>query len=148
MILSSDWRAFIASLNSHNVEYVLVGGHAVAYHAQPRFTEDLDILIRRTPENAQRMLAAIKAFGFGSLGLTEQDFSLPGQIIQLGLPPNRIDIATTISGVEDNAVWESRIQDNWDGVPVWWIDRASLVRNKRAVRRPKDLADLDVLGED
>jgi hypothetical protein len=148
MILSDDWRAFIESLNSHGVEYVLVGGHAVAYHGRPRFTDDLDILVRRSPENARRMNAALNAFGFGSLGLRDKDFLEANQIVQLGHPPQRIDIATSISGVEDEELWSHRVQGNWEGSPVWWIDRVSLVKNKRAVGRPKDLADLELLGEE
>ncbi|MEP6960482.1 MAG: hypothetical protein ABI995_00275 [Acidobacteriota bacterium] len=148
MILSSDWRAFIESLNSHGVEYVLVGGHAVAYHGRPRFTDDLDVVVRRIPDNAARVLAALKAFGFGSLGLTESDFLAAGQIIQLGHPPYRIDVATSISGVHEDDLWQGRIAGEWEDVRVWWIDRASLVRNTRAVGRPKDLADLDLLNED
>jgi len=148
MILSSDWREFIASLNSREVEYALVGGHAVAYHGQPRFTDDLHVVIRRSPENARRLLAALSDFGFGSMGLTEQDFVAADQVIQLGVPPHRIDIATSISGVNDADLWTHRIPDEWEGLRVWWIDRDSLVRNKRAVGRPKDLADLELLGED
>ena len=147
MILSKDWREFIESLNSHGVEFVLVGGHAVAYHARPRFTDDLDLLIRRTPENARRIVAAMTSFGFGGLGLTEEDFLEPKQVIQLGFPPNRIDITTSITGIDDDSVWDRRIADTWEGLTVWWIDRESLIRNKRAVARAKDLADLELLGE-
>ena len=148
MILSKDWLEFIASLNSHNVEYALVGGLAVAYHGQPRFTGDLDVVVRRTPENARRLITALTAFGFGGLGLTEQDFLEPGQVIQLGLPPTRIDVTTSLTGVDDVELWAGRIPDQWEGLRIWWIDRASLVRNKRATGRPKDLADLQLLGED
>jgi hypothetical protein len=125
-----------------------VGGHAVAYHGRPRFTDDLDILVRRSPENARRMTAVLSAFGFASLGLTDQDFLNPDQVVQLGHPPHRIDIATSISGVEDRDLWSNRVPGIWEGSPVWWIDRASLVKNKRAVGRPKDLADLELLAEE
>lgn len=147
MILSDDWRAFIESLNSHGVEFVLVGGHAVAYHGRPRFTDDLDVVVRRSPENARRLTVALADFGFGSLGLAETDFLDPDQIIQLGQPPQRIDIATSISGVDDEDLWTGRIPATWEGSLVWWIDRASLIKNKRAISRPKDLADLELLGE-
>ncbi len=93
------------------------------------------------------MVAALGDFGFGSLGLTERDFLEAGQVIQLGVPPHRIDIATSISGVDETHLWTHRIADEWEGLRVWWIDRESLVSNKRAVGRPKDLADLELLGE-
>ena len=147
MILSKDWRAFIESLNSQNVEYVLVGGHAVAYHARPRFTDDIDFLVRPTLGNARRLIAALDAFGFGGLGLSERDFLEQQQVVQLGFPPNRIDITTSITGVDDS-VWAHKIADTWEGLPVWWIDHESLVRNKRATGRPKDLADLELLEGD
>src|SRR5258708_19706676 len=96
MILSKDWREFIESLNSRKVEYVLVGGHAVAYHGRPRFTDDLDFVVRRTPENAQRLLAAIQDFVFGSLVLPKTHFLPSNQLNQLVVPPHRLPIAPTI----------------------------------------------------
>src|SRR3954467_2658797 len=98
--MHSALREFIALLNSHEVEYLVVGDYAVAFHGHPRFTGDIDFLIRPTAENAKRTLDAIRDFGFGSLELTFEDFTTPERIIQLGRPPNRIDILTSISGVE------------------------------------------------
>ena len=99
MLLPKDWRAFIELLNSQSVEYLIVGAVALAYHGVPRYTGDLDILVRPSPENALRMESALSAFGITSLGLKAADFSEPDSIIQLGMAPNRIDILTSITGV-------------------------------------------------
>jgi hypothetical protein len=140
-------REFIELLNSNGVEYAIVGGYAVAFHARPRYTGDIDFLVRRTPENAERILRALARFGFGSLGLTAADFLKPDCIVQLGHPPNRIDVLTSISGVETDDVWEGRVDCELDGLPVHFIGRLELIRNKREVGRPQDRADLDALGE-
>ena len=142
LVLTKDSREFIESLNSNGVEYMIVGGYAVSHSTKPRFTDDIDLLIRPTKENAQRMEIVIRQFGFASLGLTAADFEKEDQIIQLGYPPERIDLATSISGVDQESIWSDRQQAILDGLPVWDIDRESLNRNKRAVARPIDLADL------
>ena len=143
--LQTDLREFIVLLNSHNVEYLLVGGHAVAFHGYPRFTGDIDFLIRTTPHNVQRVLGVLTAFGFGDLGISEQDLLGPGHIVQLGQPPNRIDILTSISGVDFESAWQTRVQTTMDDQPVPLIGWTELVRNKRAAGRRKDLADLEKL---
>jgi hypothetical protein len=128
-------------LNSLKVEYLVVGGHAVAFHGHPRFTGDIDFFIRASPENADRVLRALDAFGFGSLGITASDFTAPGRVIQLGRPPNRIDILTSISGVEFESAWASRAAAELDGHAVNFIGVDELLKNKQASGRPKDLAD-------
>ena len=140
--LQSDLREFIALLNSHAVEYVVVGGHAVAFHGHPRFTGDIDFLIRPTDENAKRVLAAVGDFGFGSLQLTIEDFTTQERIVQLGLPPNRIDILTSISGVEFEDAWASRVPATLDEEPVHFLGFEQLIRNKKASGRDKDGADV------
>lgn len=139
--LQSDLREFIGLLNSLKVEYLVVGGHAVAFHGHPRFTGDIDFFIRGTPENADRVLRALDAFGFGSLGIAMRDLTEPGRVVQLGRPPNRIDILTSISGVEFDAAWASRTPADLDGHPVNFIGVVELLKNKEASGRPKDLAD-------
>ncbi|HZO54225.1 MAG TPA: hypothetical protein VFB63_16045 [Bryobacteraceae bacterium] len=146
LVLTKDSREFIELLNSNGVEYMIVGGYAVSHYTKPRFTDDIDFLIRPTVENARRMEFVIREFGFASLGLGASDFEKEDQIIQLGHPPERIDIATSISGVETEAVWASRQEAELDGIRVWYIDRESLKRNKRAVARHIDRADLKRLG--
>jgi predicted nucleotidyltransferase len=145
--LSTDLRQFIESLNSHAVEYLIVGAYALAYHGSPRYTGDVDILIRQSAENAARVEDAIRQFGFGSLGLGAADFQEPYQVIQLGHPPNRIDLLTGLSGVSFEEAWEGRAAGKLDGVPVQFIGRQTFVKNKRASGRLKDRADLEALGE-
>ena len=140
--LQSDLREFIALLNSHAVEYLVVGGHAVAFHGYPRFTGDIDFLIRPTAENANRILDAIRDFGFGSLELTPEDFTTPERIVQLGRPPNRIDILTSISGVEFDDAWTGRVPAKLDEEPVSFLGFDALIRNKEASGRDKDRADV------
>ena len=139
--LQSDLREFIGLLNSLKVEYLVVGGHAVAFHGHPRFTGDIDFFIRATSENAERVLRALGAFGFGSLGITASDLTAPGQVVQLGRPPNRIDILTSISGVDFDSAWKSRAPADLDGHAVNFIGVNELLKNKQASGRPKDLAD-------
>lgn len=143
--LQADLREFIVLLNSHNVEYLLVGGHAVAFHGYPRFTGDIDFFIRTTPHNAQRVLDVLTAFGFGGLGISEHDLLDPGHIVQLGQPPNRIDILTSISGVDFDSAWQARVQTTMAGQSVPLIGWSELVQNKRAAGRQKDLADIEKL---
>ena len=99
-MLNQDFKEFIQSLNDNHVRYLVVGGYAIALHGHPRYTKDLDVWIEMAPKNAVNVIKALKQFGFGSLGLKEENFLVPDQIIQLGHPPNRIDLLSTLSGVE------------------------------------------------
>ena len=141
MLLNKDWREFIELLNSNGVEYVVVGAFAVAHHGFPRYTGDLDILVRASGPNSERLLGALAAFGFGSLGIRPEDFQAPGKVIQLGVQPNRIDLLTSISGVSFDDAWKSREQANLDGVPIQFLGREALIENKLATGRAKDLGD-------
>lgn len=143
--MNSDFREFVQSLNAHKVRYLVVGGYAVAFHGHPRYTKDIDIWIEGTPENAHRILQALEEFGFGSLDITLNDFLIPAQVIQLGYPPRRIDILTSISGVDFANCFDSRIIAKIEETPVNFIDRDNLRKNKQASARPQDLADLDNL---
>lgn len=145
MQLSKDLREFVELFNSNKVEFVVVGAFAVAWHGYARFTADLDILIRPGPPNSQRVLQALAEFGFRSLPISLADLSIAGQVIQLGVQPNRIDLLTGITGVTFEEVWESRISGTLDGVPVNFISRRELIRNKEATNRSKDRADVDEL---
>jgi hypothetical protein len=145
--LADDLREFVALLNSANVEYLIVGGHAVGYHGYPRYTGDIDIFIRRSPENAARVASVLDSFGFGGLGADADTFLKPDMVVQLGRPPNRIDILTRISGVDFEDAWPNRERALLDGVPVAMIGRDALLANKRASGRPKDLADVRELEE-
>jgi hypothetical protein len=145
MKLQRDLREFIALLNSHEAEYLLVGGHAVAFHGYPRYTGDIDFLIRPTATNATRVLAVLNAFGFGGVGLSESDFARPGQVVQLGRPPNRIDILTQISGVDFEEAWDGSILTSIDGLPTRILGRDALLKNKSSTDRAKDRADVEEL---
>lgn len=147
MKLSKDLREFIELLSSHAVEYLLVGGHAVAYHGYPRYTGDTDFFVRCTSDNAQRLMRALDAFGFGDVGLAATDFETEGRVVQLGVPPNRIDIVTGISGVSFDEAWAGRVEGKLDGVAVPLIGKEALLKNKRASGRAKDLADVEAIGE-
>ena len=145
MTLHPDFREFAASLNEHDVRYLVAGGYAVAYHGHPRYTKDIAFWIEREPENVRRLLDALSAFGFGSVGLEEEDFLEPDQIVQLGYPPNRIDLLTDLEGVDFPSAHAERVTEDIDGVPVHFIGLDDLKRNKRAVGRHQDLADLENL---
>jgi predicted nucleotidyltransferase len=143
--LPPDFREFLRSLNAHEVEYLLIGGYAVTYHGYPRATADMDIWVAVSPTNADRIVAALKEFGFDLPDLSPGLFLRPWQIIRLGVPPVRIEIATTISGVEFNECYARRVEDILDGVPVHLIRLDDLKRNKKASGRHQDLADLEHL---
>jgi hypothetical protein len=146
MRLPRDLKEFIELLNSEQVDYVIVGGWAFGFHARPRYTQDLDILVRGTADNAARLERVIGQFGFASLGLSAKDFLSPGRVIQLGHPPNRIDLLTALTGVEENEIWSSRVPAELDGVPVFFLGRSTLIKNKRATGRTRDAADVEELG--
>jgi hypothetical protein len=145
--LEKDLREFIESLNSKRVEFIVVGGHAVAFHGHPRYTGDIDIFIRQSPENVLRLIDAISAFGFTQLGLKAKDLLQTDVMIQLGHPPNRIDLLTDIAGVEFEEAWAGRVAGGLDDLPVFFLDLKSLLKNKRAMGRDKDLADVNRLSE-
>ena len=144
-MLNRDFKEFIQSLNDNHVHYLVVGGYAVALHGHPRYTKDIDIWIEMKLENATNLVKALEQFGLGSLGLKEEDFLVPGQVVQLGQPPNRIDLLCTVSGVDFAACYESRVTVEVDNVLVSFIDLDNLRKNKAASGRHQDLADLENL---
>lgn len=144
-MLNQDFKEFIKSLNDNGVQYLVIGGYAVAVHGHPRYTKDLDIWIQMSPENAGRLVKAIREFGFESLGLTEKDFMTPDQVIQLGFPPNRIDLIVQADGIEFDACYPSRMEIDIEEVRVNFIDLENLKKNKKASGRYQDLADLENL---
>lgn len=145
MPIPKDWRAFIESLNLSGVEYLVVGALALAYHGIPRYTGDLDILVRNSPGNARRIEAALRSFGFGDLELTASSFVDSYQVIQLGTAPNRIDLLTSITGVPFDEAWAGRVEGDIDGAKVNFISRTDLIRNKKATARNQDRADVEAL---
>jgi hypothetical protein len=144
-MLSPDFREFVELLNKHKVNYLIVGGYAVGVHGHPRYTGDLDVWISPNPETAKIMVQVMKEFGFGSFGLTESDFLAKENIIQLGYPPFRIDVLTTIDGVTFEECFPSKVVIEDEGVPVNFISLKDLRKNKESTGRLRDLDDLDNL---
>jgi len=143
--LPQDFKEFFQSFNQHEVEYLLVGGYAVGYHGYPRATIDIDVWVAANPENARRVVTALEDFGFGSQVLVEGLFLESDNVVRMGLPPMRIEIMTSISGVHFKDAYDQRVEDMLDGVPVKLISLEHLKANKVAAARAKDLADLEEL---
>ena len=143
-MLNRDFKEFAELLNAHGVEYLVVGGYALAAHGHPRYTGDIDFWVRPATDNLDRLLAALHAFGFGSLGLKLGDFR-PGTVVQLGQPPRRIDLLTAIDGVDFDDCFLRREQVDLAGVRLYIIGLEDFKANKRASGRLKDLADLEQL---
>jgi hypothetical protein len=141
-----DYEEFLRLLNKHNVRYCIIGAFALAFHARPRYTKDMGILVEATADNAKRLLMALGEFGFGSLNLSVDDFLTKGNIVQLGYEPVRIDIITSIKGLEFADIWKSRIQGPYGKQTVSYIDRQNLIRSKKLSNRPQDKADLELLS--
>ncbi len=145
MEISRDFEEFFALLNKHEVRYLVVGGYAFAIHARPRFTDDLDIFLLVEEENANRALQALREFGFADLSLSAEDLLEPGQVVQIGNPPLRIDLLTSIDGVEFAEAWERRVTATYGVQTAYFISREDLIRNKQATGRKQDLNDLEYL---
>jgi hypothetical protein len=146
-MLNRDFKEFCELLNSISVEYLIVGGYALAAHGHPRYTGDLDIWVRPSDTNAGKLLDALRQFGFGELGLSKEDFLAPGTVIQLGFPPSRIDLLTAIDGVDFDTGHKHRVMMNISGIELPIIGVAEFRANKLAAGRAKDLADLESLDE-
>jgi hypothetical protein len=127
---------------------MIVGGYALAYHGVPRYTGDIDIYVKPDSQNAESIMKALDEFGFGSVGLTIEDFENQNKVIQLGVPPVRIDIITSVSGVSWKDAFLSCVDGKYGDVPVKYIGLDELIINKRTTGRKKDLSDLEALGED
>jgi hypothetical protein len=144
-MLSTDFKEFIELLNSTQVEYMLVGGYALATYGHPRYTGDMDVWVKPEPKNIERLLLVLSAFGFASVGLKEADFMQPEAVVQLGYPPARIDLLTAIDGVTFDACYRRREMIEIEDVTIPVIHIQDFRTNKLAVGRHKDLADLDAI---
>lgn len=140
-----DFDELFASLRKHEVRFLIVGAYAVAFHAKPRYTKDIDVFVDPEPENARRLIAALGEFGFAEAGLRTEDFSDTGRIVQLGFPPNRIDLMTSIDGVAFGEAWTGRVEGRYESTQVWYLGKRELIQNKRVSGRPQDLLDLEWL---
>lgn len=144
-MFSPDFREFVALLNKHEVQYMVVGGYAVGIHGHPRYTGDLDIWLLPDEKNAAKVLKAIIDFDFGSLNIKETDLAKENSVIQLGYPPLRIDLLTSIDGVHFHECYPNRKKIEIDGLPVNFIGYADLIKNKKATGRHQDLGDIENL---
>ena len=146
MDLQKDLKEFLELLLSKKVEFLVVGAHALAFHGHPRLTGDIDFLIRLTPENAEKMEQVCNDFGFDGPPFMAAEFLKSGQTFQMGLPPNRIDILTAISGITTDEAWNNKVAGILSGHQVYFISKNDLLQNKRSTGRLKDLADADILS--
>lgn len=145
MDVPNDFKELLALLNAHKVEYLVVGAFALAHHGAPRFTGDLDILVKPEAENARRILACLNEFGFSSLGLEIADFTVPEHVVQLGVTPVRIDLLNSLTGVDWNEAFEGKTEGKLGEIPVYYLGKNAFFKNKKSLGRKKDLADLEAL---
>src|SRR3954471_87889 len=138
MSLSSDWKEFLELLNARGVEYLVVGAHSLAFHGRPRYTGDLDVLVRPSQTNAVTLVELLREFGFADSKFTPIDFAENDQVVQLGRPPYRIDLLTSLTGVDNDDAFARKIAAEIDGIPVFVLSKQHLIQNKRAVGRPQD----------
>ncbi len=143
--MNQDFRDLLRALSAADARFLVVGAYAVSFHAEPRTTGDLDIWVEATPENAVRVHTALESFGAPLAELTVDDLATPGIVFQMGLPPRRIDILTSITGVDFADAWPARVAARYGDVDFSIIGRDALIANKRALARPKDLLDVDLL---
>jgi len=146
-MLTADFKEFAALLNSNGVKYLVVGGYALAAYGHPRYTGDMDFWIGTAADNTEKVLLALDQFGFKSLGIQKQDLTEPNQVIQLGFPPVRIDLLTSIDGVDFDDCYARRLDLEMDGLALGFIALDDFKTNKKAVGRHKDLADLETLEQ-
>jgi len=144
-MINKDFKEFIELLNKNDVKYLVVGGYALAFHGYPRFTKDIDFWVWVDEVNAKNIITTLKEFGFSSMGLKEDDFLSSGYVVQLGQPPARIDLLTSATGLDFETCYESREQIEIQGLEIDFIDLESFKKNKKAVGRHQDLADLENL---
>lgn len=141
-MLNRDFIDILSAFSNENVEYMVVGGYAIAFHGYVRGTGDIDLWIRNSPDNAERVMSALIVFGAPLSGLTVKDLQTPEMVFQMGVPPNRIDIINQIEGVEFDEAWPNRTYVELQGLSIPIAGKSDLLINKRAMNRPKDLADI------
>jgi hypothetical protein len=145
MELPPDYRDLICAFNDAECEYLIVGGYAMGAHGQPRYTGDIDLFFRRTAENAEKIIIAVRKFGYSSPDLTAESLIEPGMVHYFGRPPLRVDLLNTLSGIDFEKAWTNRVFVDHEGLRLPILSKNDLIANKRASGRLKDLADLEVL---
>ncbi len=146
MEIQQDFKELLELFNRYRVDYIIVGSYALAYHGAPRYTGDMDIFVRPDRINAEKILKALADFGFGSLNISADDFSIPGKVVQLGNPPVRIDILTSLTGVDWEESYKGWVEGEYGDIKVHYIGRAQFIKNKKSIGRKKDLADLEAIA--
>lgn len=144
-MINKDFKEFIELLNKNNVKYLVVDGYALAFHGYPRYTKDIDFWVWVDKKNAENIVKTLQDFGFSSLDIKEEDFLSPGYVVQLGQPPSRIDLLTSVTGLEFEECYATKVHTNIQGSEVDFIDLENFKKNKKAVGRYQDLADLENL---
>ncbi|MGD0078881.1 MAG: nucleotidyl transferase AbiEii/AbiGii toxin family protein [Sedimentisphaerales bacterium] len=147
MEIYRDFKELLELLNAHKVEYVVVGGYALAFHGAPRVTGDIDLLVKPDTTNAKRILEALAEFGFVSLNLSEADFTTPENVVQFGVPPVRVDIMNSLTGVSWEKANADKVRGGFDKTIVHFISKEDLITNKKSLGRQKDLADIEALDK-
>jgi predicted nucleotidyltransferase len=145
--LNQDFLEFIGLLESHDVDYLIIGGYAVALHGFPRFTGDIDFFVAVNPENAAKLIDVFKAFGFGEIGINQEDFLQPDFVVEIGREPRKIQVLTGIDGVTFSDCRSRRVEIELQGMNLKFIGKEDLIRNKKASARSKDLIDVDELNK-
>lgn len=141
MPVNPDFSDLFSALNAADARYLLIGGYAFSFHAEPRYTKDLDVWVEPSAPNAAAVNAALAQFGAPMQHVSIDDLSRTGMVIQIGVEPNRIDIVTSIDGVSFDEGWAGRLETRYGDVPIHVIGRAELIKNKRTCGRLQDLAD-------
>lgn len=145
MIIQDDLKEFFQLLNENNVEYVIVGGYAVAFHGFVRATKDIDVLFHNTPLNIKKLMAALAGFGISETSMDENTLSEQGRIIRIGSPPLMIELINAVGGVNFEDIWKNKITGTYGDVRVFFISRSDLLSTKKAANRPQDLRDIEEL---
>ena len=145
MRVEKDFKEFIESLNTNSVRYLIIGSFALSYYSEPRYTKDIDILVDSTASNADRLMTAIREFGFSDIELGSRDFLEPDQVIQLGIAPLRIDLLTSLKGIPFADAWDRRTTGQYGDIPAFYISKQDLIDHKKLVGRKQDFADIEKL---
>lgn len=145
MQVQPDYEDMLQFLNQNEVRYCIVGSFALAFHAEPRYTKDLDILVDSSLDNGHRIIRALESFGFGGVGLTPEDFTSEGTIVQLGYEPVRIDLITSLQGLPFDVIWRECVQGIYGNTPTRFISLSHLIEAKKNAGRPQDLVDVETL---
>lgn len=147
MEIQQDFRDLLQLFNETNVEYIVVGGYALAFHGVPRYTGDIDLWLKISKQNAENVIKALRKFGFGSIKLSPSDLTQKDQIIQIGYPPVRIDLMTSIDGVDWDDAFKNSLKSHYGDITINLISKEDFIKNKKATGRFKDLADIESLNE-